>query len=246
MKRLFQERHGNQAASVDSLSMTELFISGAVAGVACSVVSGPVEHIRTRLQVQLTPAKGTLSSSALMMSQAASISGKRTYVTAHETTPYRGSVDCVRSIVRNHGMRGLYRGQGVTMARELVGYGCYFLGYDWLLRRMRGTEATQSSAPGALTVMTCGAFGGYCLWAVAFPLDVIKSKMQADGWTAASRQYPNAWQCAKTVYCAEGLRGFYRGFWPCMLRCAPVNAATFLTFDLVSKALGLAASTGKQ
>ena len=35
-----------------------------------------------------------------------------------------------------------------------------------------------------------------------------------------------------------GLAGFFRGFAPCMIRAAPVNASTFLAFELAMRALG--------
>ena len=69
---------------------------GATAGLANSIVSSPVEHIRIRMQLQ---------SSAV------------------GEGAYKGSVDCLKSIVRDYGFKGLYKGMVPTMYRELVGYG---------------------------------------------------------------------------------------------------------------------------
>ncbi|KAL8815673.1 MAG: hypothetical protein Q9223_005210 [Gallowayella weberi] len=78
------------------LSYTQLYLSGAFAGLANSFLSGPIEHVRIRLQTQPHGA-GRL---------------------------YNGPVDCVRKLVQQGGgIGGVYRGQAVTVAREGMAYG---------------------------------------------------------------------------------------------------------------------------
>ena len=43
---------------------------------------------------------------------------------------------------------------------------------------------------------------------------------------------------ARKLYAANGLRGFFRGFSPCMARSVPANAATFYAYELVRSMLG--------
>lgn len=52
VKRLFNEQ--NRSSGLKSLTPSQLYASGAIAGIANSVVAGPVEHIRIRLQAQQT------------------------------------------------------------------------------------------------------------------------------------------------------------------------------------------------
>ena len=75
----------------EGLSWSQHFLCGAGAGVANSVVSGPVEHIRSRLQVQSGP-KGAAAA-------------------------YNGTVDAFRKIHAEHGLAGLYKGQLITVLR---------------------------------------------------------------------------------------------------------------------------------
>jgi solute carrier family 25 carnitine/acylcarnitine transporter 20/29 len=44
MKRYFSKTNSNK----NSLSLSQLFLAGAASGIANSVLSGPIEHIRTR------------------------------------------------------------------------------------------------------------------------------------------------------------------------------------------------------
>ncbi|KAF7595027.1 hypothetical protein BBP40_007628 [Aspergillus hancockii] len=65
-------------------------------------LAGPVEHIRIRLQTQLHGAARI----------------------------YTGPWDYTRKIIRTAGIVGLYRGQAVTLLREIHGYGVWFTVYE--------------------------------------------------------------------------------------------------------------------
>jgi solute carrier family 25 carnitine/acylcarnitine transporter 20/29 len=77
------------------LSIPELFVCGALAGVANTVVSGPVEHIRIRLQTQPNVVPKL----------------------------YNGPLDCVKKLYQANGIAGIYKGQVSTIWRDGVGYG---------------------------------------------------------------------------------------------------------------------------
>jgi len=195
----------------EPLTLTQLFLSGAVAGTANSVFSGPVEHIRTRLQVQVTPAGGK--------------------------PEFAGPLDCLRKIYARSGLLGVYKGQLPTIAREFFGFGFYFMTYEWAIRHVVAYTGIGLDNLNPLWVILCGAFGGFAMWAPVFPIDSIKSRMQTDGF-GKDAKYSGALDCARKVLAKEGVPGLFKGFAPCMLRAAPVNAATFLGFELAMRALG--------
>lgn len=88
-------------------------------------------------------------------------------------------------------------------------------------------------------------------WLVAFPTDVIKNRMQAqplDSW--ADRPYKTTRETIRKMYAKEGLKGFWRGFTPCLLRSKssrcrhfpiledsgfPANGAAFMAMELVMR-----------
>lgn len=75
-------------------------------------------------------------------------------------------------------------------------------------------------------VATYGGLAGEALWLGSYPLDVVKSKMQIDG-LGADRKYVNMRDCFRKTYKGEGLRGFWKGIGPTLLRAMPVSAGTF-------------------
>ncbi|CAO3702608.1 unnamed protein product [Rhizopus stolonifer] len=203
MKRHFStlNKHG------EFLENHQLYLAGAASGIANSFVSGPVEHIRTRLQVQTG-------------------------------SGYSGPLDCIRQIYRSHGLAGIYKGQGITMLREFQGYGAYFLAYEWLVQRsMKVNHLKKRSEIETWKVCAFGATAGYAMWLTIYPMDAIKSKLQTDGFAIEKQKYTSTLDCARKTFVNEGLAGFFKGIGPCLLRAAPVNAATFMGFEMAMRVL---------
>ncbi|KAJ2233067.1 Mitochondrial carrier protein ymc2 [Coemansia sp. RSA 485] len=210
MKRTFARINGTPSGQAPTLTATQLYISGATAGVANSIVSGPVEHIRVRLQVQ----------------------------TSGSAAQYKGPGDCIGQIYRNFGWKGIYKGQIPTVIRELNGYGMYFLAYEALVQRTMARTGKSRSELSSGLVCLFGAAAGFAMWLTSYPIDVIKSKMQTDGFAGSARKYSGTVDCAKQVMAQEGFKGFFRGITPCLLRAAPANAATFIGFEMAMRVLG--------
>ncbi|KAF9890620.1 hypothetical protein FE257_005751 [Aspergillus nanangensis] len=193
----------------DLLSLKQMYLAGGLAGLTNSLISGPMEHIRIRLQVQ------------------------------SPNSPYQrytGVYDCLRTILQRAGPLGIYRGQTATMAREFHSYGIWFSLYEFLMRQMiRGGESGREQLA-RWKVASCGALTGTVLWALNYPFDVIKSKMQADGF-GHERQFLTTWDAVRHTWCISGWRGFVRGLGPTLLRAGPVSASTFVVVEEVRKHL---------
>ncbi|KAH9455706.1 hypothetical protein Pst134EA_023158 [Puccinia striiformis f. sp. tritici] len=211
-KRAFKERNianGNG----HQLSLGQLYLSGAAAGVGNSIISGPVEHIRIRLQ---------------------------TSSSANQLNHFVGPADALKKIIRSDGiLRGLYCGQLITVAREFHGYGMYFLGYEWLVERHIKLKDCSRSEIGTGWAMLYGAGAGYSMWLSSYPLDQIKTRIQTDGLPSqkASRKYFGIVDCVQKIYAREGYRGFLRGLTPTLIRSPLVNGATFAAFETTMRML---------
>lgn len=169
----------------EHLSIPQLFLAGAASGVANSVLSGPIEHVRTRLQVQGSAANGNPT--------------------------YSGPLDFARKVAGQHGIGGLYKGQGVTVLREFLGYGAYFATYEWLIQRAMKNEGKRRDQIETWKQCLYGATAGYGLWLSVYPIDVVKSKLQTDGFEPSTRRYAGMIDCARKTLAQDGVAGFYRG-----------------------------------
>ncbi|KAL4898750.1 mitochondrial carrier protein [Aspergillus ambiguus] len=183
-----------------SLSLPQTYLAGGMAGLTNSLISGPMEHIRIRLQTQST-----------------------TSVPA----AYTGVRGCIRHIVQQGGPSGLYRGQTATMLREFHSYGIWFSVFEVLLSLAMKVEEKPRDQIAGWKIAACGALTGEVLWTANYPFDVVKSKMQADGF-GADRRYRDMRDVVRQTWAEAGARGFFNGLGPTLLRAVPVSAGTFV------------------
>ena len=169
-------------------------IAGALAGAAGSLIASPVEYIRIKMQL------------------ANRLDNKKSY---------KGVLDCANHIVHQNGFNpfALYRGLGITMARESIGYAAFFSAYA-LVKDVTGIKLVDDTIRG----IACGV----ALWGSMYPLDSIKSRIQ--GALLTHRHHGVLWH-ARDIYRTLGISGFFRGFDVTMLRAVPVNIAIILTVE---------------
>ncbi|KAJ5206322.1 Mitochondrial carrier protein [Penicillium cf. griseofulvum] len=153
-----------------------------------------------------------------------------------------------KDIFRTRGWRGLYFGGGITSARDSIGYGFYFWSYELCKRFM--TSDDDGSHQAAIKILLCGGIAGVVTWGSVFPLDMIKTRLQAQTITDHSlrtesqsllrpqRETLSSFQIAKETYRVEGIKAFYRGFGVCSVRAFIVNAVQWAAYEWLMKSFG--------
>ena len=177
---------------------------GAAAGLMSSFVRGPAERVKTVQQV------------------AESSCG-----TGKVPEKYRGTIRTAATLAREHGLlKGWFTGTGATVAREIPQCAVYFLTYDSIRR-----ASQKAAGPGYETagIVLAGGSAGVVQWVATYPLDVIKSRMQA----FPPGTYNGLLDCAMKSLRAEGPGVFVRGIEMALLRAFPLHASIFLTCETV-------------
>lgn len=182
------------------------FLAGAAAGAIQCIICCPMELAKTRMQMQGTGEKKKSSRKL-----------------------YKNSLDCLERIYNREGLRGVNRGMVTTLIRETPGFGVYFLSYDVLTRRLGCEPDDRYMIP---KLLFAGGMAGIASWLSTYPVDVIKSRLQADG-VGGVNQYSSIADCVRQSVRREGYMVFTRGLTSTLLRAFPVNAATFATVTLV-------------
>jgi len=185
----------------------KLVLSGAGSGFASTCVLTPVELIKCRLQAQIKS------------------SGSENY---------KGPIDCIARTVREEGVTGLWRGNLSTLAREVPGNMAWFGVYEAGMRsvqRARGDER-KKDVPLYWSALS-GSAAGVAYWAVPFPADTVKSKIQTDS------RFQNASFSSvfKTIVKEEGLAGLYRGCAITCIRAIPSHALVFYFYEVADRFL---------
>ncbi|KAA8649600.1 carnitine:acyl carnitine antiporter [Aspergillus tanneri] len=144
---------------------------------------------------------------------------------------YSGGVDVVRQLYKEGGIRSVFRGSAMTLARDGPGSACYFAAYEYIKRTLTPKDA-NGNVTGELSmpaVLAAGGAAGVAMWIPVFPVDTIKSRLQS----AEGR--PTIGGTIRSVYASGGLRAFFPGFGPALARAVPANAATFAGVEIAHK-----------
>ena len=145
---------------------------------------------------------------------------------------YSGGLDVVRQLYKEGGIRSVFRGSTMTLARDGPGSAAYFAAYEVIKRRL--TPKGENGLPGKLSlpaVCVAGGAAGVAMWIPVFPIDTIKSRLQS----AEGR--PTIGGVVKEIYGKGGFKAFFPGIGPALARAVPANAATFLGVELTHQAM---------
>lgn len=141
--------------------------------------------------------------------------------------------EMVRNIMRKEGIRGLYRGFGISFWLWVPHCGLYFYNYDKLQRifHSRFSKNSTNDKNVLLGKIFAGGIAGQIGWLISYPFDSVKTYVQ---WQPENRNFTKAFKHLKAKY---GLGYFYRGCSVAMLRAFPVSAITLCVYDYVHNIL---------
>ncbi|KAK8793528.1 hypothetical protein WA158_004887 [Blastocystis sp. Blastoise] len=200
------------------LSIKESLVAGAVTGVAVTFVECPMDFLKSQIQVQAVKAQSN-----------------------PEYKPqFKGVADCAKQVFKTNGLLGVFQGFLPTLYRDTIAVSLYFGSYEWVRRAYRkpGQSLEDIDKQGPWIQFLAGGIAGFFYWIGIYPLDVIKSTLQCDSIAKSERTYKGMMDITKKIWNTQGMKGFFKGFVPCMLRSIPANAACFLFVEQTKKIMG--------
>ncbi|CAF2622560.1 unnamed protein product [Rotaria sp. Silwood2] len=198
----------NNKTHHEQLTSLENMAAGSLAAIFASFALCPTELVKCRMQ--------TMNDIQL-----------HTQNPMHKTI---SPIDITRNIIRNEGIRGLYRGFTATLARECPGYGCFFGGYE-LTRSLLTKENEKKADIGFVRTWISGGMAGICFWIFMFPIDAIKSRIQV------LKPNMNTMKYTIEFIRNEGFTTLYAGLLPTLIRSFFATGALFMTYEQVQKFL---------
>ena len=240
---------------------TPLFsiFSGSAAGLCGTIVSYPLDLLRTRL------------------------AGIESYTTSQNSqSPIKVShmrlFDVLRESIRARGLRGLYDGLSPALLGIVPYMGLQFGIYDEIKQlynlvdweQFSGIQQPVSNSPiysselynqlntkfrniianRSLEPLICGSVAGFGSKFLTMPFDVLKKRYQIANFPLhngihelrPSRHLSppvkvTFYSLSKSIYQNEGLRGFYRGIVPALVKAVPSSGITFAVYELCTRIL---------
>ncbi|XP_055323478.1 S-adenosylmethionine mitochondrial carrier protein homolog [Sitodiplosis mosellana] len=175
--------------------------SAAIAEVVACLVRVPVEIAKQRRQVQST--------------QYRHVSASKILVQAYQTEGI---------------FRGLYRGFGATILREIP---FSFIQYPlWEYLKLHWTSVTHLPLT-FVSVAVCGAIAGGIAAGVTTPLDVVKTRIMLATRNGEKRKGVHS--ILHGIYKENGIKGVFAGFIPRVMWITIGGAIFFGSYDLTTK-----------
>lgn len=158
----------------------------------------------------------------------------------HQPHHYRGPIHGVSVIVKNEGLRGIYRGISCAYVYQILLNGCRLGFYE----PMRGTLSSvifKDEKVQSLGVnMFCGAASGIIGAAAGSPFFLVKTRLQSYSPflpVGTQHTYRNAVDGLKQIYKAEGVGGLYRGVGAAMIRTGFGSSVQLPTYFFAKRRL---------
>ncbi|KAL1561944.1 Mitochondrial adenine nucleotide transporter adnt1, variant 2 [Salvia divinorum] len=218
---LYRQQSGNEDAELTPLLRLG---AGACAGIIAMSATYPMDMVRGRLTTDKSPYQ------------------------------YRGMVHALSTVLREEGFRALYKGWLPSVIGVVPYVGLNFAVYeslkDWLIKS-KPFGLVEDNELGVVTRLACGAAAGTVGQTVAYPLDVIRRRMQMVGWSNAASivtgdgrskaplEYSGMVDAFRKTVRHEGFRALYKGLVPNSVKVVPSIAIAFVTYEQVKELLGV-------
>ncbi|KAI0472584.1 mitochondrial carrier domain-containing protein [Xylariaceae sp. FL0804] len=201
-------------------------LAGASSGIASSIMTCPLDVVKTKLQAQRG---GSPSSEGIHVGQ---------------PRVYSGLIGTTRVIWREEGLRGMYRGLGITMLGYLPNWAIYFGVYNKCKSWMAHHQVQNHLAITTASAIVAGATGN----AILCPIWVVKTRImsQSSGGSGQNRRggprpslsphsnYTSAFDAFRKMYTTEGILSFYTGLTPALFGVTHV-AVQFPAYEYLRK-----------
>ncbi|GMI12240.1 hypothetical protein TrRE_jg3510 [Triparma retinervis] len=161
--------------------------------------------------------------------------------TLHSNPSYSTSLGALKHIMKNEGLKGVYRGYAATLLSFGPFSGLYFGFYEELKSRLHPLYPSSRDLPFAPTVATSVCAGLMAAW-ITTPLDLAKLRMQVvRGSSPSPASRPGGYETLagslRTIGGEGGVKGLWRGAAARCMFFAPATAVTMTTYDMFKGAL---------
>ncbi|XP_044038569.1 mitochondrial thiamine pyrophosphate carrier isoform X1 [Siniperca chuatsi] len=196
----------------DSQTAGVHFMCGGLAACSATVVCQPLDTLRTRFAAQGKP------------------------------KVYRNLRHAVSTMCRSEGVLTFYRGLSPTMLAVFPYAGLQFFTYN-LFKKLLAPPPKAGKSGGNLRSLLCGSGAGIISKTVTYPFDLFKKRLQVGGFEAARvhfgqvRSYRGLVDCVVQIAKEEGVRGFFKGLSPSLVKAALSTGFTFFWYEFFLNAM---------
>lgn len=206
-KKLMSQLEGSEP---DKLSKFSTYIAGGLAGVVSQFSVYPIDTLKFR--VQCAPLDNNLRGNKLLFQTA-------------------------RAIYRDGGLRRFYRGVFVGVA-GIFPYAALDLGTFTMMKKWYiSNQSKKLNTPeeeisiSNLIVLPMGAFSGTVGATMVYPVNLLRTRLQAQGTFAHPATYTGFTDVLFKTVKSEGVPGLFKGLVPNLLKVCPAVSISYLCYE---------------
>lgn len=146
---------------------------------------------------------------------------------SHERYSMRKAAWFLMSTYKQEGFLALWRGNSATMARIVPYAAIQFTSFEQWKRILNVDPEGKTPAVQFLA----GSLAGITSQSLTYPLDMARARMAV----TKKMQYASLRQVFVKIFQKEGVKTFYRGYFPTILGVIPYAGVSFYTYDTLKR-----------
>ncbi|KAI8797101.1 solute carrier family 25 member 35 isoform X1 [Biomphalaria glabrata] len=187
-------------------------IAGALAGCVGAVVGSPFYMVKTHLQAK----------------------ANKEIAVGHQH-PHESMSHAIKTIYKDHGAVGLWRGVTAAVMRVTVGSAAQLSTFSEAKTMIDSTQVFKPNS--FMTTFSASMVSGIFVTVFMTPFDVISTRLynQPVSVTGKGTIYSGVLDCFLKIFKLEGIWGFYKGWVPSYLRLGPHTTISLVLWDEARK-----------
>lgn len=204
-------RHSRAIKFFDEHSDVRHVVGGGLAGAFGMSIATPFDIVRTR------------------------------FIAQDHNTGYKSIFDALTSIIRNEGIRGLFRGIVPSVTAIAPNAAIQFGTYNFILERYKLLMDVESVS--RKTILLAGTFSGIIAKSCIYPLDLTKKRLQIQEFQSHRTTFgknistSGMLDCFRKTFAEERFVGLYKGLTPAVIKSGMMSGLYFFFYEEVITAI---------
>lgn len=198
-------RHSRKIKFFNDHSDIRHIVGGGVAGAFGMSIATPFDVVRTR------------------------------FIAQDHNTGYKSIFDALSSIIRNEGLRGLFRGLVPSVAAIAPNAAIQFGTYNFILERYKSFMEIEKLS--RATILIAGTVSGIIAKSCIYPLDLTKKRLQVQEFHTHRTTYgknimtTGMLDCLRKTFKEERISGLYKGLAPAVIKSGMMSGLYFFFYE---------------
>ncbi|KAF8691442.1 hypothetical protein HU200_040583 [Digitaria exilis] len=137
----------------------------------------------------------------------------------------------VKSIWRDGGLLGFFRGNGLNVVKVAPESAIRFYTYEMLKEYIMKSKGEEKSDIGTSGRLMAGGLAGAVAQTAIYPIDLVKTRLQ----TYEGGRIPSLGALSRDIWIHEGPRAFYRGLVPSLLGMVPYAGIDLTLYETLKE-----------